>query len=91
MTVHRLGGTVEGAPTARINFLQRIDELVAMEAAFAPYLKDGETPIERLERERRDNDALLTLLAKEKARAEAAEATVQQLRGGARRSAEGRS
>jgi hypothetical protein len=31
MTVHRLGGMVEGHPTQRINFLQRIDELVAME------------------------------------------------------------
>jgi hypothetical protein len=31
MAVDRLGGTVEGAPTSRINFLQRIDELVLME------------------------------------------------------------
>lgn len=27
MAVDRLGGTVEGRPTARVNFLQRIDEL----------------------------------------------------------------
>ena len=31
MTVARLGGMVEGRPTHRINFLQRIDELVALE------------------------------------------------------------
>ena len=31
MTVARLGGTVEDAPTHRINFLQRIDALVAAE------------------------------------------------------------
>lgn len=41
-------------------------------AAFQPYLKDGETPIERLERERHDNDTLLTLLAHSKRDAEAA-------------------
>jgi len=32
MAVARLGGTVEGNPTGRHNFLQRIDELVAKEA-----------------------------------------------------------
>lgn len=31
MTVARLGGLVEGLPTGRHNFLQRIDELVALE------------------------------------------------------------
>jgi|GEM_PF-6209732 len=31
MAVARLGGTVEGCPTHRINFLQRIDELRAIE------------------------------------------------------------
>ncbi len=31
MTVSRLGGNVEGRPTIRLNFLQRIDELVEME------------------------------------------------------------
>ena len=33
MTVARLGGTVEGQPTCRENFLQRIDELVGKENA----------------------------------------------------------
>lgn len=33
MTVARVGGTVEGAPTGRHNFLQRIDELRRIEAA----------------------------------------------------------
>lgn len=32
MTVSRLGGIVEGNPTGRHNFLQRIDELVENEA-----------------------------------------------------------
>lgn len=31
MTVARLGGLVEGMPTARLNFLQRIDELRTIE------------------------------------------------------------
>lgn len=35
MTVARLGGTVEGYPTARLNFLQRIDELREIEAKVA--------------------------------------------------------
>lgn len=34
---------------------------------FAPYLKEGETPIERLKREIGDNEALTRLLAKERA------------------------
>lgn len=33
MTVARLGGMVEGRPTERVNFLQRVDQLVAMEKA----------------------------------------------------------
>lgn len=49
---------------------QRMLDLEAALAAFAPYLKDGETPIERLERERHDNDILMGLLAKEKAHVE---------------------
>ena len=32
MTVARLGGLVEGRPTLRLNFLQRVDELVKIEA-----------------------------------------------------------
>lgn len=32
MTVSRLGGKVEDAPTSELNFLQRVDELVAKEA-----------------------------------------------------------
>ena len=33
MAVDRLGGLVEGAPTSRHNFLQRIDQLVTKEAS----------------------------------------------------------
>jgi hypothetical protein len=51
------------------------------EAGFAPYLKEDETPLERLERERKDNLALMSVLGKrtqerddEQARADRAEA-----------------
>lgn len=40
MTVARLGGRVEGAPTHRINFLQRIDELRRVETALQAILKE---------------------------------------------------
>lgn len=43
------------------------------------YLKDGETVMECIQRHRRDIDALMTLLVKEKLRAEAAEARCQTL------------
>ena len=49
-------------------------------AGFAPYLKEGETPLERLTRERADNDALLTLLARAKGDVEAAQAENATLR-----------
>ena len=42
-------------------------------AECAKYLKDGETPVQRIERERRDTDAALTLLIREKARTKALE------------------
>ncbi len=49
-----------------------VAEAVAKEReACAPYLKDGETPAERIERERQDCLALMALLAKEKLRSEA--------------------
>lgn len=35
MTVSRLGGTVEGKPTQRVNFLQRVDELRDIERVAA--------------------------------------------------------
>lgn len=46
---------------------------VALVAECAPYLKEGETPAQRIERERRDTEAVLTLLVREKKRAEAME------------------
>lgn len=42
-------------------------------AECAKYLKDGETPVQRIERERRDTDAALTLLIREKERTKALE------------------
>lgn len=40
-----------------------IARLRALVDACAPYLKDGETPAERIERERADNSALLSVMA----------------------------
>lgn len=42
MTVARLGGTVEGHPTHRINFLQRIDELRDLEARLSERMSQRE-------------------------------------------------
>jgi len=44
MTVARLGGVVEGRPTHRGNFLQRIDELTRMEARAQPRHHAAKTP-----------------------------------------------
>ena len=41
-----------------------------MVADCEPYLKDGETPAQRIERERRDTEAVLTLLVREKQKTE---------------------
>jgi hypothetical protein len=48
--------------------------------ACEPYLKDGETPAECIERNRKDIDAVLRLLAQEKQRAEQAESALAALR-----------
>lgn len=40
MAVARLGGEVEGAPTHRINFLQRIDQLRRVESALQAILNE---------------------------------------------------
>lgn len=39
MAAARLGGTVEGLPTHRLNFLQRVDELRRIEASHARLLE----------------------------------------------------
>lgn len=57
--------------------LRRQDELLA---ACEPYLKDGETPAERIQRERRDTNAALTLLAREKRKSEAMLAALKRIR-----------
>ena len=57
--------------------LRRQDELLA---ACEPYLKDGETPAERIRRERRDTDAVLTLLAREKLKSEAMLAALKRVK-----------
>lgn len=45
--------------------------LYAQIAACEPYLKEGETPAERIQRDHRDSLALMTLLAREKTKNEA--------------------
>ena len=45
--------------------------LHAQIAACEPYLKEGETPAERIERDHKDSLALMTLLAREKTKNEA--------------------
>lgn len=45
---------------------QEIERLKAQIDACAPYLKEGETPAKRIERELKDSDALMSLLAAEK-------------------------
>ncbi len=52
MTVGRLEGTVEGHPTSRINFLQRIDELRRIEksaSALLATVKQFDTLVRKLE------------------------------------------
>src|SRR6266850_519224 len=61
----------EGPTTAveKIEALKRgISEASQLLEACAPYLKDDETPAQRIERERRESDGLITLLAQEKRR-----------------------
>ena len=43
------------------------DRLRALVEECAPYLKDGETPIQRIERDFKDSQALLAMLAKDRA------------------------
>jgi hypothetical protein len=59
----------------------RFAELVAdaEREACSPYLKDGETPAERIERDHRDTLALMTLLAQEKTKNEALNAQRNEL------------
>lgn len=45
----------------------------------APFLKEGESPKERIERERRDTDAVLTLLVREKKKNETLSAAMNQI------------
>jgi hypothetical protein len=78
MTVHRLGGLVEGQPTHALNFLQRIDALIATEAAAQAVLDKvdrlqdaldrappvpGQRLLPRAERESAEHKALRAALA----------------------------
>lgn len=72
------------APVGRLMH-EAADRIATLErelAEFAPFLKDGERPIERLKRERKDNDGLMTLLAKEKRRTEALTSELAEARKG---------
>lgn len=59
--------TVEGWEHQSRLQVKRIIELEAQLGACEPYLKEGETPAERIERERRDTQSLMTLLARARA------------------------
>ncbi len=47
--------------------------------ACAPFMKDGETPAECIARNRKDTDSVMTLVVREKYRAEAAEARLLEI------------
>ena len=50
---------------------KELRRLHAQIAACEPYLKEGETPAERIERDHKDSLAMMTLLAREKTKNEA--------------------
>lgn len=52
------------SPATIVALLDCMEALQAEVTNFAPFLKDGETPLQRLEREIKDNDSLLSLHAK---------------------------
>lgn len=56
-----------------------VRELRQMLADCAQYLKEGETPAQRIERERRDTEAALNLLIREKQKTERLRATLQEI------------
>jgi hypothetical protein len=56
-------GQVEAELAEKSDEVHRLHALVA---ACEPYLKEGETPAERIERERRDTEAVCRLYAKER-------------------------
>jgi hypothetical protein len=58
-------GQVEAELAEKSDEVHRLHALVA---ACEPYLKEGETPAERIERERRDTEAVCRLYAKERER-----------------------
>jgi hypothetical protein len=57
-----------------------IERLTAENAAFEPFLKEGETPFERFTRERMDGDALLKIYGKALTEIEALKADVAAMR-----------
>lgn len=65
---NKLGGAADEDIDKASAELRRFHALIA---ACEPYLKEGETPVERMERDHRDSLALMTLLAREKTKNEA--------------------
>jgi hypothetical protein len=64
-----LADALEGRATrawTREQVAARLRRLHALVAACEPYLKEGETPAERIERERLDTEAVCRLYAKER-------------------------
>lgn len=56
-----------------------VRKLRQMLADCEQYLKEGETPAQRIERERRDTEAVLNLLIREKRKTERMRETLQQI------------
>lgn len=54
-------------------------EYLTMLAECEQYLKDGETPAQRIERERRDTEAVLALLIREKRKTERMRKALQRI------------
>lgn len=59
--------TTENAAHATWQERGRRAAIAASQEGFAPYLKEGETPLERLQREIKDSDAMASLLAEARA------------------------
>ena len=58
-----------GDPEARFSVVETADLRMILDG-LAPYLKEDETPAQRIERERKDTDMVMRLLANEKRKTE---------------------
>lgn len=78
---HGLGGRRSGDESvANARLIADAPRMHDLLAACEPYLKDGETPAQRIERERRDTAAALELLANERIKNEFALAALRRVK-----------